>query len=92
MKLLHTSIVAFLALAAPVAAQCPQPVAGNTAAEILANQQRIVCLQRELAAETARRQQVMEIDAINQRLRQLETQRQFDRLDFDIPVYRPPQI
>ena len=79
-------------LAQPAFAQCPPAAAGTTAEEIATNRERIVCLQRELNEATRQRQQQMEIDSLNRRLRELETQRQLDRLDFDIPVYRPPAI
>jgi TolA-binding protein len=90
MKVQLLTVALFFAVATPAMAQCPGPVAGNTAEEIAANRERIVCLQQELNAATRERQRQMELDALNRRLRELETQRQIDRMQFDVPVYRPP--
>lgn len=90
MKVQLLTVALFFAVATPAMAQCPGAVAGNTAEEIAANRERIVCLQQELNAATRERQRQMELDALNRRLRELETQRQIDRMQFDVPVYRPP--
>lgn len=66
--------------AVPAFAQCPPAAVGNTADEIRSNEQRIVCLQQQLAVETERRQLGIELDLLNQRLRDLQLQRQFDVL------------
>ena len=85
--LLLPSIV--LAMAAPAVAQCPPLLAGTTAEVIKANEQRLLCLQRELAAETEQRQNQLEFDTLSRQLRELQTQQRFDDLDFDVPVYTP---
>lgn len=67
-------------LAAPALGACPPPTPGETAAEIQANNERLVCLQNELAADAAQRRLQMQIDAINDRLRDMDLQRRFDSL------------
>jgi TolA-binding protein len=67
-------------------AACPAAVPGNTAEAIKANEQRIICLQRQASDETDRRQYEMELNQIETRVNQLEIQRRFDNL----PVYTPP--
>jgi TolA-binding protein len=88
LRSLLTSIVAF-ALVAPALAQCPPPVAGSTPEEIKANEQRLLCMQRELSLETSRRSLEMDINALNRRLRELQTRQQLQSLDFEVPVYTP---
>ncbi|ODT73162.1 MAG: hypothetical protein ABS75_00280 [Pelagibacterium sp. SCN 63-23] len=78
--------LAFLAGVSAASAACPPGAAGSTPEEIHANGQRLLCLQRELAEEANRRQQQLEIDALNRRLRDLELQRQFDRLPMPQPL------
>ncbi|QQR40223.1 hypothetical protein [Devosia rhizoryzae] len=77
---LATAVLLFLATAAPALAQCPPAAAGNTADEIRSNERRIVCLQQQLTVESERRQFGIELDMLNQRLRELQLQRQFDVL------------
>lgn len=79
-------------LAAPAFAACPPPTPGDTPAEIKANAERLVCLQREISADTERRRQQMEIDALNNRLRDLELQRRFDNLPKPPVIVVPPPI
>lgn len=67
-------------IAAPAMAACPPPVAGDTAAEIRANSERLICLQNELATSMEQRQLQMQLDAINNRLRDLDLQRRLDSL------------
>lgn len=75
-----------LAGAPAAVAACPPAAAGSTPEEIRANGQRLLCLQRELAERADLRQQQLQIDALNRSLRELQLQRQFDRL----PVPQPP--
>jgi hypothetical protein len=72
--------------AVPAQAACPPGAVGNTAAEIAAERQRVLCLQRELAEDTARRQQQIEIDALNRSIQQMQMQQRLNSL----PVYQPP--
>ena len=71
---------------APAMAACPAPVAGDTAAAIEANQQRLVCLQRELSQKSEQYQYKVEIDALNRKIDDIQIQRRFDSLDFPKPV------
>jgi hypothetical protein len=89
MKFQRSIVFLMIALggATPAMAQCGPIVAGSTAAEIRANEQRILCLQRELAAETRQRGYELELDTIQRQLRELQTQQQFEPMD--VPVYRP---
>ena len=70
-------------------AACPEPVPGNTAGEIQANGERIVCLQNELAAETRQRNLQFQLDALQKSQQELLLQRRIDALPA-IPVYVPP--
>jgi hypothetical protein len=89
MKLQRLILFLMLAFAGatPAMAQCGPIVAGSTAAEIRANEQRILCLQRELSAETRQRGQQLELDTLQRQLRELQTQQQFEPMD--VPVYNP---
>jgi TolA-binding protein len=70
----------------PAAAACPPPVAGETAEAIAANQQRLVCLQRELAQKSEQYQFKVEINSLDQTIQQMQIQRRFDALNFPKPV------
>ena len=71
---------------APATAACPAPIAGDTAAAIEANQQRLVCLQRELSQKSEQYQYKVEINAIERSIDDIRLQRRFDSLDFPKPV------
>ena len=73
-----------------VQAACPAPVPGNTAGEIQANGERIVCLQNELAAETRQRNLQFQLDALEKSQQDLLVQRRIDALPKPVPVYVPP--
>ena len=70
----------------PAAAACPAPVAGDTAAAVEANQQRLVCLQRELSQKAEQYQYKVEINAIQRSIEDIQLQRRFDSLNFSQPV------
>ena len=70
-------------------AACPPAAPGDTAAEIQANSQRLVCLQNELAAETRQRNLQFQLDALQKSQQDLRLQRRLDALP-PIPVYQPP--
>jgi|GEM_PF-936894 protein-disulfide isomerase len=70
-------------------AACPAPAPGNTAGEIQANGERIVCLQNELAAESRQRSLQFQIDALQKTQQDIIVQRRLDALPA-IPVYVPP--
>jgi hypothetical protein len=68
----------------PAWASCPPAPIGDTAAEIEAQQRRIVCLQNELSDATSRRQVDAQLDALTQNLQQLEMRQRMQ------PLYQPP--
>lgn len=70
----------------PAVAACPPPVAGDTAAAIAANQQRLVCLQRELAAEGQQYRYKVEIEGLDRSIQDLQMQRRFDALNLPKPT------
>lgn len=72
--------------ALPAAAACPAPMAGDTAAVIEANQQRLVCLQQELSQKSEQYQYNVEINAIERKIDEIQLQRRFDSLNFPKPV------
>lgn len=72
--------------AAPASAACPAPVAGDTAAAVEANQQRLVCLQHELSQKSEQYQYKVEINTIERRIDDIQLQRRFDSLNFPKPV------
>ncbi|MET0439780.1 MAG: hypothetical protein ABW043_19990 [Devosia sp.] len=71
---------------APALAACPAPVAGDTAAAIEANQQRLVCLQQELSQKSEQYQYKVEINTIERKIDDIQIQRRFDSLNFPKPV------
>ena len=75
-------------------AACPPEAPGTTAAEIAANQARIVCLQNEVAAEARLRQMEFDIRANERRLQDLQLQQRMDSLPKFVPppVYVPPVV
>lgn len=70
----------------PAAAACPAPMAGDTAASIEANQQRLVCLQQELSRKSEEYQYKVEIDTLDRKVDDIQLQRRFDSLNFPKPV------
>jgi hypothetical protein len=86
-KLFALFTAGFLLATAPTMAACPAPQAGDTPEAVRANQQRLICLQQELAAKADERQYEVEIDTINQSLDRLQLQRKMDSLDFTPPQF-----
>ncbi len=80
------------AMILPAHAACPPPLPGDTAAEIRANSERLVCLQTELAARSEQHRLELQIDALNERLRSLELQRRFDALPPVPLIVAPPLV
>jgi hypothetical protein len=85
-KRLTLAILLALGTALPAAAACPAPMAGDTAAAIEANQQRLVCLQQELSQKSEQYQYKVEINAIERKIDDIQLQRRFDSLNFPKPV------
>ena len=70
----------------PATAACPAPMAGDTAAAIEANQQRLVCLQQELSRKSEEYRYKVEIDTLDRKVDDIQFQRRFDSLTFPKPV------
>lgn len=96
MKRLSFALLILAFAAGGAMAACPPEAPGTTAAEIAANQARIVCLQNELAAETRLRQMEFEIKANERRLQEMQLQQRIDALPKFVPppvvVYTPPVV
>ncbi len=75
-----------LAGALGASAACPAPLAGSTPEVLAANQQRLICLQRDVEAEAAYRAQDARLRALQQQFATQDLQRRFDAL----PRYQPP--
>jgi hypothetical protein len=88
MKRFLVATAILLAGTTMVAAACPAPLAGSTPEVLAANQQRLICLQRELEADAAFRAQDARLRALQQQLATQDLQRRFDRL----PRYEPPRF
>jgi len=86
LRLTISAIALALLAAQPASAACPAPAPGKTAEEIRANQERLLCLQRELADLGAERKYQVEIDSIGRSLDHLQLQYRFDSLDFTPPT------
>ncbi len=90
--MMKPAVIIFVTLAFSVGTAqgaCPAPAPGNTAGEIQANGERIVCLQNELAAETRQRNLQSQIDALQKSQQDLIVERRIDSLP-QVPVYVPP--
>lgn len=95
MKLIAHSFFALVLLGTSgVMAACPPEMGGTTAEEIRGNQQRIVCLQDEVAAETRLRKLEFDIDATERRFQDKQLQQRMDALPRYVPppVYVPPVV
>lgn len=84
-------IASFLLMAGSAQAACPSPVPGDTAAEIAANGQRIVCLQNEVAAAADQRALQAQLDALRRSQQEILLQQRLDRLP-PVPVFEPPAM
>ncbi len=87
MKRFFVATAILLATTTMAAAVCPAPLAGSTPEVLAANQQRLICLQRELEAASHDRAQDMQLRALQQQLATQDLQRRFDQL----PRYEPPR-
>lgn len=73
--------LALLACSAGTAlAACPTAVPGNTAEAIRANEQRLICLQREVAEAARQRDLEMKIQSLQNAIQKLQLDRRFDQL------------
>ncbi|MGV8856250.1 MAG: hypothetical protein ACOH2L_16595 [Devosia sp.] len=78
-----------LAGAGAAQAACPPPTPGNTADEIRANGDRLVCLQNEISAASAQSGFELRLDALEKTQQDMAIQRRLDALPA-IPVFEPP--
>ena len=79
--------IALLVGAGPALAACPSAVPGNTAAEIQANGQRIVCLQNEVDAASRQKLLQQQITALERAQQDLQLEQRLDALpDLPAPV------
>ena len=75
-------------------AACPSAVPGSTAEAIKANEQRVICLQRELSDSSRVQTFELELNRLDTSLQRLELQRRFDTLPkpIPLPVPAPPKF
>ena len=90
MKPITLAAAAFTCLftATTAMAACPAPAAGDTPEAIRANQDRLVCLQRELTQLGERNAVQFELDQIERNIDSMQLEQRFDALDFT--YYAPP--
>lgn len=69
-------------------AACPSTVPGSTPEAIAANQQRIICLQEETRQGSQQRIYDMQLQTMQNNMRDLQLQRRLDSL----PKFTPPPI
>lgn len=86
MKRFLVATATLLAGTTLAAAACPAPLAGSTPEVLAANQQRLICMQRELEAAAAYRAQDARLRALQQQFAAQDLQHRFDQL----PRYQPP--
>ena len=85
-----TALALLLLLASTGLAQaaCPPARSGDTAAVVAANQQRLICLNREAASAATDRQRDMQIRGIENSIQTQQLQRRLDAL----PRFDPPHF
>ena len=89
LKIITLAAVMLLASGTMAMAACPSQVPGSTSEAIRANQQRVLCLQRELANAGRVQQYQMDLNKLETRVQKLELQRRFDILPRPVPI--PPR-
>lgn len=87
MKAMVLAAVAVILVATPVLGACPAVVPGNSAEAIRNNQERLVCLQREVAADAERRTLEMKLRMLEANQQRLEMERRLQVLE----TIKPPQ-
>ncbi|WP_092423349.1 hypothetical protein [Devosia crocina] len=83
------AVLIYCAAVLPAAAACPAPVAGDTPEAVRANQERLVCLQRQLTDQGDRNATKFEIDQLGRSIDRIDLQRRFDTLNFTPPTPAP---
>lgn len=72
-------------------AACPSAVPGSAPDAIAANQQRILCLQNEAQQSSQQRSYDMQLQGMQNTIRDMQLQRRLDSLPkIPPPVYNPP--
>ncbi|QDZ10053.1 hypothetical protein [Devosia ginsengisoli] len=87
MKAMVLAAVAVILVATPALGACPAVVPGNSAEAIRNNQERLVCLQREVAADAERRTLEMKLRMLEANQQRLEMERRLQVLE----TIKPPQ-
>ncbi|UJW85948.1 hypothetical protein [Devosia sp. SL43] len=72
--------------AGPALGACPPAVPGSLPEEVRANGDRLICLQNELAEDTARRRYEFELKMLENKIQDIQLQQ---RLNAFVPVYKP---
>lgn len=88
MKAMVLAAVATMLVVTPALSACPALVPGNGAEAIRNNQERLVCLQREVAADADRRALEMKLRMLEANQQRLEIERRLQILE----SIQPPQI
>lgn len=89
MRRLAIAAMAAILAATPALAACPAVVPDDSAEAIQANRERLICLQRELAAETDQRSRDLDFRMLQMRQQQLEMQRRLETISRPPPVFVP---
>jgi hypothetical protein len=89
MKPMILTVVAAMLFATPALAACPTTVPGDSIEAVQANQQRIICLQRELAEDADRQRIELDIQMLEMRQQSLELKQRFDALPAPAPPLFP---
>ncbi|SEQ58500.1 hypothetical protein SAMN05428969_3608 [Devosia sp. YR412] len=94
MNRISYTFAALLLLTSGAMAACPPETGGTTAAEIQANQARVVCLQNELAAETRLKQLEFDVQSNQRQLQDLQLQQRLQAIPKFVPpvIYVPPVV
>ena len=88
MKAMVLGAVATILAITPTLGACPALVPGNSAEAIRNNQDRLVCQQREIAADAERRSLEMQLRMLEANQQRLEIERRLQVLE----TIKPPQV
>ena len=89
LKLSALTVLLLLGSTATAFADCPSAVPGTTVEAIRANEQRVICLQREIANNSQIQKYEIEINRLDTSIQRLELQRRFDNLPRPMPIPVP---
>lgn len=91
MKQFAIGLLIVMISAVPALSACPSSVPNSTPEAIAENGQRLVCLQNELAAETARRTYQFELQALENKIQDIQLQQRLNDLPHPyvpLPVFK----